>query len=192
MRHVHHLKRASVILLHPALPRRLFTAIVTPAEIAFSDSPDSISDLEIDGLFVLNRIIDVVFLTDMGVQMNLAYQDSENGGRNIKDLRKIRWRYLKGWFTIDLLSVIPLDIIGLGLPLPDGLRMVRLLRLIRILKMARVLRASRILQRWECEIAIPYANLSMIKFGVAIILCAHWVACAWGMTANMAEESSYT
>lgn len=39
----------------------IFTALVTPYEVAFLGSPDGV-----DGLFVINRVIDIVFVCDVG------------------------------------------------------------------------------------------------------------------------------
>lgn len=38
----------------------LFTATVTPYEVSLLDTPDSV----LDGLFITNRVIDLVFLAD--------------------------------------------------------------------------------------------------------------------------------
>ena len=180
----------------------LFTAVVTPAEIAFAEPA-------YDALYFMNRLIDAIFVTDMFVQLFLAYADNSQGGRTVKDLKMIRSRYFHGWFIIDFFSVLPIDQMGpLLSPEQDddtlddaaaaagsnkameSVRVLRLMRLVRILKMARVLRANRIFQRWECEISIPFATISMIKFGFAIMFCAHWVACLWGMTAAIQDDTS--
>ena len=42
----------------------VYTAIATPVEVAFLDPPDSITD----SLFLINRLIDLVFLSDMAMQ----------------------------------------------------------------------------------------------------------------------------
>ena len=95
---------------------------------------------------------------------------------------------------IDLFSVLPLDLVGMASSSKSvqSVRILRLLRLVRILKMARVLRANRIFQRWECEISIPFATISMLKFGIAIMFWSHWVACFWGMTAAIQDDTAYT
>ena len=68
----------------------------------------------------------------------------------------------------------------------------RMMKLVKILKMVRVLKASRIFQRWEAQIALSFATQSMLKFGCAIFIVAHWVACVWGMTAAIQDDEAYT
>ena len=59
----------------------ILTALVTPFEVSFLE-PDGV-----DGLFVMNRMIDAIFIVDMALQFFLMYQvsdeenDSTGGGR---------------------------------------------------------------------------------------------------------------
>ena len=171
----------------------MFVAIVTPAEIAFTlnDDVDMLSPL-----FFINRAFDVIFLKDMVMQFFVAYPEPALGNRLIKDLRQIRRNYARSWFPIDLLSSVPFDLVGVALESMSGgdsassLRAVRLVRLLRLVKMLRVLRGSRILQRWECEIAIPYSQIAIAKSGILLIFVSHWMACIWGLTASVQEGSA--
>ena len=63
--------------------------------------------------------------------------------------------YLRTWFFVDLISIIPIDWI-LTETLPEGdpqtanlelLSIVRMCRLLRLIKLIRILRASRIFRR---------------------------------------------
>ena len=80
----------------------------------------------------------------------------------------IRQHYLKGWFTIDLVSLLPFDFFAMfsgpkaRLAL-ERLKILRMIRLLRLLKLARMLRASRMLKRWEAKISIPYSTISLIQ-----------------------------
>ena len=91
---------------------------------------------------------------------------------------------------------LPFDLVGVALESMSGgdsassLRAVRLVRLLRLVKMLRVLRGSRILQRWECEIAIPYSQIAIAKSGILLIFVSHWMACIWGLTASVQEGSA--
>ena len=51
----------------------------------------------------------------MRAQFFLAYREDskEGGGRLVKDLSKIRKHYLRGWFSLDVASCLPFDVIGL-------------------------------------------------------------------------------
>ena len=68
------------------------------------------------------------------------------------DLSKIRRNYLKGWFLIDLSSMIPLDTVGViqarmadddgegggGGPDLKGLRLMKLLKLMKLVRLVKV------------------------------------------------------
>lgn len=104
-----------------------FTAIVTPFEVAYLEP-------SLDALFLVNRLIDALFVTvrgararrrrarpqrgspdtglpqDMVCQFFMGYTDAL--GVWCTDRREIAARYLRGWFSIDLLSIMPFDVIG--------------------------------------------------------------------------------
>ncbi len=63
------------------------------------------------------------------------------------------------WFAIDLLSVLPFDILGLvyNSSTIASLKVFRMVRLLRLLKLLRILRASRIIKRWEANLSFTYA-----------------------------------
>lgn len=97
---------------------------VLPFEIAFVDAPN-VPDAS-DPLYIFNRVIDVVFLFDMGLQFFIAYPKSpmdeefeeDDGDKGVGDavstsqeLEYRMWRialnYSKGWLLLDLLAVVP-------------------------------------------------------------------------------------
>jgi len=154
-----------------------FTATITPYEVALLTT-------QLNFLFVVNRLIDLVFTADMVMQFFLIFREStELGGGWIRDRGRIRRHYLKGWFTIDLVSILPFDIVAFALK--DGalgkMKALRIIRLLRLLKLVRIVRASRIFKRWETSISISYSVLSLMKFLLMIIIFGHWLACAWAL-----------
>ncbi|KAJ8607168.1 hypothetical protein CTAYLR_007338 [Chrysophaeum taylorii] len=163
----------------------IFTAIITPVEVAFTNS-GSLKAHEIP-MFVLNRLVDVVFLVDIFLQFFVAYYDENLGGILVKSRSLIARRYLRGWFPIDAVSSLPFDVINLLSTGKGGsLNLLKSLRLLRLLKLFRVIRASRILARWEAAavFAFSYTEISMYKFFCKLLLYAHWNACVWGMVAH--------
>ena len=76
-------------------------AVLTPYEVAFMQ-------LHVDFLFFFNRAIDLAFAFDMVLNFFLAYRNTEDGVW-VRSHAKIAARYLRGWFLIDLLSVLPFD-----------------------------------------------------------------------------------
>ena len=77
----------------------IFTALVTPYEVAFLEMPRTWSDAWNDPLFVINRFIDLVFITDMTLQFGLMYQDQNrlDGVKWIDEPSQIFNNYVKGW-----------------------------------------------------------------------------------------------
>lgn len=75
-----------------------FTALVTPFESAFLGPPADVSLL-----FVINRIVDLVFTVDMVAQFFtiITIDNGVNGFQYVTDQRRIAREYIKGWFVLD-------------------------------------------------------------------------------------------
>ena len=86
-----------------------FTVVVTPVEVAYLDEGSYINFL-----FCLNRVVDIIFIFDLLLTFNLAYQmEPGKGGHFVFNRWMIARRYLTGWFVIDLFSVLPFFFITL-------------------------------------------------------------------------------
>ena len=78
-----------------------FTALFTPYEIAYLGAPKDWTER----LFLINRLVDLIFLIDMCLQFFLMVPVSDRyGDRWISDRRTLVCNYLKGWFPMDLFS----------------------------------------------------------------------------------------
>ena len=80
----------------------LITCVITPYNVAFVPNENIISR-------IISGIIDFLFFIDMIVIFNSVYYDDQLG--LIADRKKIAKNYLIGWFTVDLLAIIPFDIL---------------------------------------------------------------------------------
>jgi potassium voltage-gated channel Eag-related subfamily H protein 7 len=160
----------------------IYTAIVTPFETGFVET-------SMGFLFVLNRFVDFWFFIDLFLQFMTPYYSSERGGWVI-DHTLIAQHYLKGWFTIDLVSILPFDTLGLVMQNDtfSQLKIMRAIRLLRLAKLLRIVRGSRIIKRLQSQIGISYAAQTLIKFCVMILTVAHWLACAWGIVIGIEEN----
>ena len=80
----------------------LFTAVITPYEVGFLPPPESSTEV----LFILNRMIDIVFLIDIGIHFILMYPatDSDQSVIWVQSPKRIMLHYLKTWFLIDTIS----------------------------------------------------------------------------------------
>merc|ERR1711988_1312953 len=124
----------------------------------------------------------------MVLQFFLMYRDEEKGVLVKKQDLIIR-TYMRGWFWIDLIAVLPFDIIGVVADSKDlnNLKALRIARLLRLFKLLRILRAGRIFDRWESSMAINYSVLTLAKFVALTVVIAHWLACLWHMTVNIED-----
>ena len=114
-----------------------------------------------DTLFFINRLVDFCFLVDMFLCFNLSYQESAaRGAFWVHDKSMIVKKYLRGWFAVDFVSILPFYIMGWAMDVDDNgsgseqgrsasnlLASVRAIKLLRMIKLARVLKASRIIKR---------------------------------------------
>jgi len=169
----------------------MFTAFVTPYEVSFVPSSTSASD----GLFLVNRLIDLIFIFDMLLAFRLIYS---TGDTWVVDPWRIATHYLRGWFAIDIISVgvSSVDVIAItsasdsgGASNLNSLRILRALRAVRLIKLVRLLRASRIFKRWESRFAINYTLLEMSKCLIAMLVFSHWAACFWALQAFLLHAS---
>ena len=159
----------------------IFTATVTPFEVAFLETAESTND----ALFVINRLLDVIFTLDMLSQFFLMYKIGEEGAsvRYEYRLPLLARNYLRGWFALDLFSIAPstFDILpfvpGSGFAAGDGttnLRVFRVIRTTRLLKLVRLVRSSRLVTRWRTRISVTFATLTIVTLSFAIMVLTHY------------------
>ena len=163
----------------------LFTALFAPYEVAMIKT-------QYDALFFVNRVIDAIFCADMVFCFFTAYfAPAKEGGRLVTELARIRRRYLRTWWLIDMSSWMPIDWFALIAQNQSAsrLRGIRLVRMLRLLKLMRVVKASRIYKRVEEHIAIQYAYMQLIKFFIILLLAGHWFACLWVLAAELQGSS---
>ena len=165
----------------------IYTAMVTPAEVALLDAAKSV----LEPLFIINRLLDIIFITDMVVQFRLMVEVTKTQSQGsvwVVEPRKIAQYYLHSWFTLDIVSVLVsgFDWVGLDFIATDesqsealsNFKVLRVLRALRLAKLARLFRMSRVVKRWETRVAVNYALLSLIKSFFTIIFMGHWISCS--------------
>ena len=86
--------------------------------------------------------IDFLFLLDIFVNFFSAIQDSKFELHD--DRCVIAKEYLKGWFIIDLLAIIPFDLIFMTSDLSSFVRVARIGKLYKLIKITRLLRLLKI------------------------------------------------
>jgi hypothetical protein len=182
-----------------------FTAVVTPVEVVFTRDGDP-------GWFFLNLLVNLFFFCDLILNFFMAYQEDANKGTQwVTDRRLIIRHYVRTWFVLDLLTVVPFSMIAkivaeepilcidgvgvlhsnkscnqeaeAGTNSAELLRLIRTLRLLRLVKLLRILRASRIITRWQDFFGFSYAQLSLGALTTMLFTLLHWYACLWSFAA---------
>ena len=82
----------------------MYTATIMPYSIAL------ISDSENYPFYVIDTLIDFLFMTDMIVNLNSPIKIKENKFEYRR--KKIILKYLKTWFFVDLLASLPMNLIS--------------------------------------------------------------------------------
>jgi hypothetical protein len=149
------------------------------------------SSNDIDVLFLINRAVDLVFFYDMFVQTRTPYRDKATG-KLVRSGWKIARKYWTGWGPLDLISVIPFELLGFAqgeATNASQLRILRVLRLMKLVKLLRLFRASRKLKQVTVYINLRYTSMQLLKFFVMIVFLVHWFACGFRIAAERSDES---
>ena len=117
----------------------VFVSIVLPYRLAFYEEDDL-------AWIIAYYVIDFLFLIDMILTFFTTYTDNYTN-MEVLSHKKIAIQYFKGWFLIDVLSIMPFDAIFTSKSNINTVirvsrtsrlyKMLRILRLFKILKMAR-------------------------------------------------------
>ena len=110
----------------------MFACIVTPVRISFYSKEVSFR------WFVIDLVVDFFFFVDIIINFNTAFYDQDY---NIIENRKsIACDYIKGWFFIDMIAVIPFDLIFESTNLNEFVRIMRIGRLYKLIKLLKLMR----------------------------------------------------
>ena len=160
-----------------------YTLFITPFEVGM-DLPTSL-DGSLGVLFVVNQIVALIFLIDIGV--NFVLPTMNKSGRYERRHSALAYNYLKGWFTIDVGTIIPFDLFAFAGWIPANAKSIRLLRVLRLFKVMKVLRASSIIQRWEHSVHISSSTQSILKYSLLALVMLHWISCAFAMLPRLQQ-----
>lgn len=94
--------------------------------------------------------------------------------------------YLKGWFAPDLISLVPLDLIGIVL---GNHRLYLSLRLLRLVRMTHLFEYVDVIENWYEEANKTKLEISVhliIWFFIMTVFSSIWVTCLWFMIGSEA------
>lgn len=124
-----------------------------------------------------------------------AYDDPVTGLQVVSP-KQIASNYISGWFFIDLVALLPVDLIeaifsngSLKLARLARLpRLYRLVRMLRMIKMLRVFRRSSEFKDWFNSLDISLTAIRILKMFCFILLLLHLTSCIWYLTATFEDD----
>lgn len=136
------------------------------------------------------RLYSGIFLTAIfGIDMILGFRTAYyHRGELVADPARIRRHYLRGWFFIDLISIIPVEFVAGPILMEYGNHTVNLAPAFRLIRMVRLLHLRELLNRWRHA---DFFNPSMIRLGILVLwmlVVAHWAACGWIVLGNIRPD----
>jgi len=165
----------------------LYTVLILPYVVSFLD------DVGV-AFTVIGFITDGIWFIDIILTFFMAFEDRED--RLVTSRKKIIWRYLKGWFIFDLVSILPFDyMFGIRKSFNNLIRIAKLHKLFRFAKLTKFVRLLRFFK--EGNRFAKYLNtvlrltqgvdrLVMILF--CFLIFCHIGACIWYLQAKLNEN----
>lgn len=164
----------------------IFISIVVPYRLAFSNQDSK-------AWSVVYNVIDVCFGVDIFLTFNTSYSDSENM-KEIYDRKKIAIYYLKGWFIIDLLSIVPFDKL-LNFNNVNAIakfaRIGRLYKIIRMTRLAKLLKLIKskntIVTQFSTKLKIDHGMERLMFLAFFLVFFFHMSSCFFVLLALSVE-----
>ena len=167
----------------------IYVGVVCPYRVAFG-----VEVVVFSFIFWIELSMDLYFIVDFCLSFRTGYVDTDSR-ELVMEPRRIAWRYLTGWFTIDLISSFPIGYIVMiyNASHPDtaadgsgggfnqaSSRMTRMLRALRLAKLLRLARFSQLLERYQDSEIYEYLMGAKVPFVVGLILfLSHLCTCIW-------------
>lgn len=149
----------------------LVVAFTEPATLAFRTERSRDSALSWNE--ALEIVFAIIFIVDIFINF---FRPVDKYGKLLWDMRLIAIRYFKGWFWVDILSALPLDLMFLRATAPGSIG-ARILSLLGLLRLLRLYRIKRMMSELEGNPNLPYLSFVAVKFALLIALASHWSAC---------------
>jgi len=150
----------------------LYNTVVIPLTLAYARLLDKNVLSAMEGIDIA---VDVFFTLDIILSFFTAYTNSR--GELITDNRMIAKKYLRTFFAIDVLAVLPFDLFESLFRTADAQDVNLATRWIPLLKLPRLLRLSRVMRLLD---RFEFANVwKIIRLLFVLIMIAHFLACLW-------------
>ena len=155
----------------------IYYGLAVPTRIAFDELVCPYEDIPVTFSSVLEVVAAIIFVVDIFLNFRTAVKIR---GVMVTDSKTIALEYLKFWFVIDLIAILPVDKLYSGDQDANSVKSVnKILRLLRVFKLFRVFRISRILSRVEDFTKFNPSFLRLFKIFFLLIIAWHWIACTY-------------
>ena len=170
----------------------LVACIITPVQIAFYKNHTEFSTSE----EVVEHVINFLFFIDIIVVFNSAFYNENS--ELVDNRKRIAFNYIKGWFVIDFLAVVPFDELFNQVNVNGIVRVARFGRLYKLVKLTRLVRIFKLLKVIKekqnvmkqmnnfMQISVGFERLMFIM--IIILLMNHISACLYVILASIWNE----
>lgn len=152
----------------------LYVAIMIPLLLGFT--------IEVTGvLWVIERMVDVHFITDILFNFRTGYYP-RGEMLEVMDPKRIAKQYISSWFTVDVLSSIPFDLIFSGFAGSQWTRASKLFKVFRILRLSKLLRLAKLsalVENMDHNFSVSRNGLKMTELFIGAIVLSHFSACGF-------------
>ena len=173
-----------------------YVSIFTPVRISY------FSNIEPGSLiFVLDLVVDFVFLLDIVKRFHTGFYEDSFSTEVQLDPVVIRWTYLKGWFIVDVISILPIDLIVLAISSGQEsgtfrvtrlFKLLRLLRLAKLLKLLRLLRMGKVFDTLEEKFEMNRGVREALVLSINVLVVSHLTACGWYFLVTLEDNPRAT
>lgn len=140
------------------------------------------------GWYEFSAFASAVFFADILLSFITAYKHSETNAYVLIH-RSIAEKYLKGMFTLDLISSIPYDQISLKGGGAHATKIVQLLRLAKLLRTAKLVRTLRVM---KAKLNLDPTTVKVFTLLLQVLATNHFVCCLWwACSFNFSTSSSW-
>ena len=158
----------------------LYSVISIPIRIGFDVAPEIPNSWQ----FIVDCCIDCTFAADICLNFLTGFYV---GKTLVRNKREIARAYVRGWFTIDLVTTVPIDLfVELAVGGGSDLRAIKMVRILRLLKLARLKKLGKVSQRVREKLNVNAALAELASVLLGIVFFAHLLCCFWYFVGHLA------
>ena len=156
----------------------VYVGLVTPYRLGF-DRPATGAAWRFD------VAVDFAFCFDVLLTFRTSYVVGATGVEEMAP-RRIVSHYLRGWFLIDAVSSVPVELLfasggeARSLKLSKAGKLLRALRFAKLLRLLRALRMPLFVEAFEERCALTIQQMKGLKLFLCVAAFTHLLTCTWG------------